>query len=1083
MKCTTVLLLIGSLQVSAKSLGQKVSFSVQNAPLTKIFKAIENQTDYGFFFDHGLLKNTRPVTITLRNIDLTDALNACFADQPVTYEIAGKNIVIKRRQETTFSEQPPKSDPVKGKIVDENGNPLEGASIVVKETKTGTQTDAAGNFVLQAEKGQTLVISYVGFQLREIKLTNALMNNLVVSLKQESEGTNEVVVIAYGEVRKKDLTGSISQVKSKEINAFPTNNILQSLNGRATGVRVTQNNGSPGSPISVRIRGANSILGGNEPLYVVDGFPGTSPNLLQSADIESIEILKDASSISMYGSRGANGVVLITTKSGKKGDRSSVSFESGYSLQQVSKKMKLLNNRQYAELYNLQATNDGLTPYFTTSQVDSLAGLPQTDWQDLVLHKAPMYSNNLSVSGAIDKTRFSLSAGAFLQDGIVRRTNYNRYSLRTNVIHDISKIFNVSMNTTLTRTDRHLQSSDRGNRGSDVFSGMLMAPPTLSPYNADGSYRLLTTAYPFISNALANPLVLINRYDDRSKDDRLLANLAFTIKPVKGLSVKFSGGVDNDNLRSDLYRMIEPSTSSQGTAGISTSQYTNLISENIANYNKSFGEKHTVGITAGFAYQAATTTTVSASGNGFLSDVTNTGNLQGASTPGIPTSSYSKDVLSSYISRINYAYDDKYLLTVSFRRDGSSRYSAGNKWENFPAAALAWRLSKEPFMEGVKQISDLKLRGSYGKTGSNSLSPYQTLNTLSTFNTIFGDALAIGFGPSSTLPGNLRWETTNQLDVGLDLGVLESRIRFTADYYHKKTSNLLNQVQLPSSTGYTTTVQNVGEIENKGWEFAADADVVRKKDLKWTVSANISFNKNKVLKLYNDQDIPGISINTGGLTDYVNILRPGQPMGMFYGYLETGYTATGNIAYLDRNKDSLINAADKTIIGDPNPKFIYGFNSVLSYKQFEFSLFLQGSQGNDIFNLNKASTLDLGMGLNQPQDIMGNYWEPGKVNPKYPRISRSLNGSMSNRFIEDGSYLRFKNIQLAYAVPAEKLSWKWLKSAQIYVSGQNLITITKYSWFDPEVNAYGSSTSITQGIDYAIYPNSKSVTFGIRCVF
>ncbi|RZK45541.1 MAG: TonB-dependent receptor, partial [Pedobacter sp.] len=428
-----------------------------------------------------------------------------------------------------------------------------------------------------------------------------------------------------------------------------------------------------------------------------------------------------------------------------------------------------------------------------------------TDWQDLVLRDAPMSNTSLTISGGNDKTKFSLSAGAFLQNGIVRNSDFKRYSLRGNISHDISKVFNVAFNTTLTRIDRRLQNSQMGNRGSDIFSGMLMAPPTLSPYLADGSYRRLNTAYPFISNAIINPLVNIYEVNERIKADRVLANLGFTIRPFDGLSVKISGGIESSNDRTDTYRNIEPSVNSVGSANIGTAQYTNLLNENIANYNKVFNDKHSLGITAGFAYQQTISTNAGAGGTGFLSDVTQTGNIGSAAIPGIPYSGYSKDALSSLISRINYGYDDRYLLTFSYRRDGSSRYSKGNKWENFPSAAIAWRISKEKFMINLPAVSDLKLRASYGRTGSNSIGSYQTLNQLSSFNTIFGDALTIAYGPGNTLPGNLKWETTNQLDIGVDMALFNDRVRFTADYYIKKTSNLLNRVQLPTSTGYTTT--------------------------------------------------------------------------------------------------------------------------------------------------------------------------------------------------------------------------------------------------------------------------------------
>lgn len=1083
MKLSAIILLCTCLQVSAKGLAQTITMAEKNAPLVKVFKAIEKQTSYVFFFDYAVLEKAHPVNLRVTNAMLKDVLDSCFKDQPITYTIVGKNIVVGIKDPTTQLVKKPELllAEVKGRVTNEQGEPLPGASILIKGTKSGTRSDDNGDFSLTTEVNTKLVISYVGYESKEITVTNNAAPITIV-LTASTTGTSEIVVIGYGTAKRKDLTGSVSQVKSADVTAFPTTNIIQALSGRASGVRIMQNNGAPGSSISVRIRGTNSILGGNEPLYVIDGFPFSgNPTFLQNGDIESIEVLKDASSIAIYGSRGANGVVIITTKSGKKGGKTIVTFDAGYTMQQVSKKMKLLTPSQYAEIYNEQAANDGVAAYFTQQQIDSFKTTPGVDWQDLVMRKAPMFVTNVGVNGGNEKTRYSLSAGVFNQEGIIRNSDYNRYSIRANITHDISKIFSVSYNATLTRITSSRKNNDRGNRGSDIYSGMLLAPPTLSPYLSDGSYRRMTTAYSFISNALNNPMVAINEQSDNIKGDRVFTNAALTIKPVSGLTLRISGGVENSNDRVDKYNNIEPSSNSIGSATVETNQVTSFLNENVLTYNKSFGI-HDFTATAGFTYQDYLSTGLSGSGIGFLSDVINTGNLAGASTPGIPGSYYSKWTLLSYLARINYTYNDKYLLTVSIRRDGSSRYSKDNQYANFPSAALAWRVSNEEFFRPSKAISDVKLRVSYGATGSTAISPYQTLNQLSSGNVIFGDALYTALAPGTTLPGNLKWETTNQFDAGLDASFLDNRIRFSADYYIKKTKNLLNKVQLPASMGYQNTLQNVGEIENKGLELAVDADVV-KSAVNWTVSANISFNRNKVLKLYEGQDIYGSNIYTGSLNDYVNLLREGQPLGIFYGYQEKGYTSTGNLEYVDRSGNGSISADDKTYIGNPNPDFIYGFNSVAGYKGFELTVFIQGSQGNDIFNLNKSSALDLGMGLNLPQEVYYDHWTASKTDAKYPKITRNLAGNMSSRFVEDGSYLRFKNIQIAYNLPLAKMKAKWIKTAQLYASGQNLITITNYSWYDPEINAYGSANSFTQGIDYYTYPASKSVTVGFRCSF
>jgi TonB-linked SusC/RagA family outer membrane protein len=905
--------------------------------------------------------------------------------------------------------------------------------------------------------------------------------SISIALQQNSADLASVVVIGYGTARKRDLTGSIGRVSAQDVNAYPVTNVLQSLQGRAAGVMVSQNNGAPGASVSVRIRGTNSILGSNEPLYVIDGFPYSgNPTFLQNSDIQSIEILKDASSVAIYGSRGANGVVLITTKSGRKG-KTTVDVETAYSIQSVSKKMQLMNAVQYAEFYNEQAANDNLAPFFTQAQLDEFAKSPGTDWQSLVMHKAPLSTTSVTVNGGSDKTQFSVSGGVFRQNGIIRKSDYNRYSLRANLTHDLGKIFNLSYNATLTRIDSRRQNSGRGNRGGDLISAMLNAPPTVTPYKEDGSYRRLNTVYPFISNVIVNPLSIFNEISDRIKADRILANAALTIKPATGLSIRISGGVENSNDRTDYYENIDSTRSSIGSASVGTTQLTSFLNENVVNYTKRI-QDHSISAMAGFTYQDYVNTYLSGSGSGFLSDVTGTYNLQGAATAGIPSSGYTKWVLLSYIGRLNYGFKEKYLATISFRRDGSSRYSENNKWGNFPSAAIAWRISDEPFFAPVKFISDLKVRASYGSTGSTAISPYQTLNQLSSSKTIFGDALYNAMAPGTVLPGDLKWETTDQWDIGLDAAFANNRIRVTADYYQKRTRNLLNNVQLPASMGYISTVRNVGEIQNKGIEIGVDADVL-KGPVQWTLTTNFSMNRNKVLKLYGGQDIFGTTFYTGSLSDYVNLLREGQPLGIFYGYVEKGYTANGLLDYEDLNKDGKISAADKTYIGNPNADFIYSVNSIASWKGFELTVFLQGSQGNDIFNLNASQTLDLGMGLNLPQEIYNNHWTPSNTNTKYAKVTRTLNGNMSSRLVEDGSYLRFKNIQLAYSLPVADMRTPWLRSAQVYVSAQNMITITGYSWYDPDVNAYGGSNSINQGIDYLSYPNSKSVTIGIRCGF
>ncbi|QMW04634.1 SusC/RagA family TonB-linked outer membrane protein [Spirosoma foliorum] len=960
-------------------------------------------------------------------------------------------------------------------------SPLPGTTVSLKGSTTGTTTDASGNYRISVPNpaNAILVFSSVGFLSQEVSVGSRSAIN--VELAVDTRQLNEVVVVGYGTVRKSDLTGSLAQVKAKELSSFPAPNVLQALSGRAPGVQVIQNTGAPGASISVRIRGANSVQGSNEPLYVIDGFPiaGSSPSILNNNDIESIEILKDASATAIYGSRGANGVVIITTKQGKVG-KVQVDYEGSYSIQTLRKKLDLMNPKEYAAFYNEQAVNDGKAPYFTQAQIDGFG--PGYDWQDLVFRKAPMQTHNLTVNGGTDKTRFSIGGGLMNQQGIIANSDYKRYSLRANFITDVSSKFSLTYGATLSKITSNRQNNSGGNRGSSLISAAISAPPTLTPYNDDGSYRVLTTAYPFISNSIVNPINVINETSDKLDANRILANAALTFKPFEGLAIKISGGIENADDRTDAYQTTKL-INSVGNASVGVSRTTSLLSENTISYNKIIGQKHSLAAVAGFTYQDFLSTSLSGSGTGFLSNVPQTYNLGSASTPGIPGSSYGYSTLLSYLGRVNYSFNNRYLATVSFRADGSSKYSTGNKWGYFPSGALAWRVSEEPFMKNVSFLSDLKLRASWGLSGSQAINAYATLNMLSSGKTVFDDALYNTFAPSTTLPGDLKWETTEQTDAGADISFFSNRLHLTADYYVKNTRDLLNTVQLPSSFGYTTTIRNVGQIQNKGLEFSVDGRVIDKA-VKWDVSANIAFNRSKVIKLYNGQDILGGNFNVTLISDAANLLRQGLPVGVFYGYVEKGYSDKGQVVYQDLNGDGVINQNDKTVIGNPNPKFIYGFNSSVSFKGLELSIFIQGVQGNDLANLSAiGNTLDYNYGLNMPREVYLNHWTPTHTDAKYPIISSKNSYNFSNRNIENGSFMRLRNIQLAYTLPIKQWGLSDLRKVQIYASGQNLLTITNYSWWDPEVNSMGGANSIGQGIDYYTYPTTKSVTFGLRIGF
>jgi TonB-linked SusC/RagA family outer membrane protein len=1076
-------------------LEQPISLSVEDKEIRVVLSTIEKLTKVTFSYIPQQIQADRRVSINISNQRLSTVLDQLFRNLPITYEVVGKKqILLSVRpavqpttpvllpRNTSFEPAQAADRQISGTVKSETGEGLPGVSVVVKNTTRGTTTDAQGKYKLTIPddgRAITLVFSFVGYLNQEIAIGNRASIDL--QLVPNDKSLDEVIVVGYGTVKKSDLTGSLSQVKSKEINSYPATNVLQALTGRAAGVQVLQNTGAPGASVSVRIRGTNSIQGSNEPLYVVDGFPlsGSNPTVLNNADIENMEILKDASATAIYGSRGANGVVLITTKHGKAG-KTRVDLETSYSSQTLRKKLDLMNAQEYATFYNEQATNDKQKPYFTQDQINAFG--QGFDWQNLVFQKAPMKTTALNVSGGNEKTQFSLSGSAFNQDGIVKGSDYNRYSLRANINHAVSSKFSVNFGGTLTRLQTGRKDSGGGSRGNSMIAGAISAPPTLTPYNDDGTYRTLAIAYPFVATDLVNPLNFINEQNNQTKANVALLNASLIFKPIESITIKVSGGVENRDDRSDNYT-TRNFVNSSGAASVGTNQFTSLLSENTISYNKTINLKHTVSAVAGFTYQDFLNTSLSGSGVGFLSNTPETYDLASASTPGIPSSSYSKSVLLSYLARVNYSYNSKYLATVSIRRDGSSKYSEGNKWGYFPSAALAWRVSNEEFMKDNTFVSDLKVRASWGLTGSQAINAYATLNQLYSGKTVFGDALYNTYGPNTNLPGNLKWETTEQKDIGVDFGILTNRILFTADYYIKNTRDLLNNVTLPTSLGYTTTIKNIGEIQNSGLELGIDTRILTGA-FKWDVNANVSFNRNKVVKLYGGQDILGGTISVVVINDVTNILREGRPLGQFWGFVEDGYDDKGKIKYKDTDGDGSITIKDKTYIGNPNPKYIFGFNSNMSYKNFDLTLFLQGVQGNDLFNASAmGSTIDYGFGLNMPREVYLNHWSTSNPNAKYPIISNSVNARVSNRYVEDGSFVRLKNIQLAYNFPLQNWGVKWVRTVQLYGSGQNLLTLTKYSWWDPEVNSKGDANSTTQGVDSYSYPVAKTITFGLRVGF
>lgn len=953
------------------------------------------------------------------------------------------------------------------KVVDELG-PLPGAAVLVKGTTNGQAVDNNGVCTISSVPDKAvLVISCLGYDDTEVIWNGK--SDITVRMKSSSQLLDETVVVGYGTQRKKDLSGAIAQVKGDVINEYSTLSVANALQGRVAGVEISQLNGQPGAGMQVRIRGANSIKGSNDPLWIIDGFPGDI-NMINTSDIESVEILKDASATAIYGSRGANGVVIVTTKRAKQGDLH-VEYNGSAGVQTLTKTLEMLSGDEYMHYLNDKAAIQGNPAVFTPEQI--AANQWSTNWQDEITRPALLTDHSVSVSGGNDKMQSIVGASWFRQDGIVKRSGYQRASINAKLNYNISKYVSANANIIYSYTVHDQMNSQGG--GTSAIVSSFKTSPLATPHYDDGTWN------DFVSQPAGglNPVAYLYEVSNRWRSNRIVANAGITIRPVNGLSIQLTGNVRNGLSRKDYFK-TKKYPNSVGEASISFGDTMDLSGNGIITYDKSFG-KHNLNVMGGVTYeQDITKSTSTGTARGFLSDVVESFDLDAADTKGLPTSGYSDWKLLSFLGRLNYNYDNRYLLTVNFRADGSSRYSRGNKWGYFPSAAFAWRASQEDFLRNVDWLSELKFRVGYGVTGSTAISPYSTQNTLESVNVVFDKQTTVGYAPKDTYLGDLRWETTAQLNTGFDLSVFHDRLRITADYYHKRTYDLLNDVEMPRSSGYTTALRNIGSIRNSGVELQADARLIDR-SVKWDLGVNFSLNRSKILKLADGKDIFGSKISNTIISDQLNVMREGERMYLFYGYVEDGYDDKGQLTYKDLDEDGSITTKDKRVIGDPNPDFLLNFNTSVSWKGFTLSAFFQGSFGGDLYSLTMATiAYDYANNVNVLKDVYYNHWTPDRTDAKYPNLISNLNLKLSDRFVYDATYLRLKNVELSYAIPCKG---SFLKKAKVYVSGQNLVTFTSYPLWNPDVNAKGGGASLTQGVDDSCYPIARTLTLGCRLTF
>lgn len=980
-----------------------------------------------------------------------------------------------------------------GTVTTKQGDPLPGVNVIVKGTARGTTTDAEGKYRLEVtDNNAVLTFSFIGFTNLDVVVGNR--TEVDISMEEDVRSLEEVVVVGYGTVKKSDLTGSVSSVKGDAFKDMPVTSVDQALQGRAAGVQVTQSSAAPGGGLSVRVRGANSLISGSEPLYVIDGLPiypdntsyGTGADrqaknalaALNPNDIESIEVLKDASATSIYGSRGANGVVLITTKRGKEG-QTVVNLESSYSTQSISNKIDLLSASDYAKYLNTLDVSQGGSPRYTDAQVNAFGR--GTDWMDAISRTGSIWNNQLSVSGGNANARYAVMGNYMDNEGVIINTNFKRYGLRLNLDNDLfNKKATLSNSWNVARTVGNNVPTDRGGPGGIIITALGL-DPTVPIYDNVGAYN-----YPLYDGRFTiNPVAEAKEGIDKDATNRIFGTSALTISIMKDLKFRTSIGLDLLNATRNTFFNNKTRLGRQNGRELQRfdRNLVNVLNENILTYSKSLTGGHSIEVTLGYTYQKENNSSALQTVRGLDSDDFESLNFQNGTKPQIGTSTRVDWALESVLGRINYNFKDRYLLTLTARRDGSTKFGPNNKWATFPSAAIGWRIINERFFESAgltNFFDDLKVRVSYGVTGNSQIPAYQSTSDLSPRNYVFNGVLVSGYAATRMANPDLKWEQTKMLNTGLDMSFLDNRLSVSLDYFNNKTTDLLLYISIPQSTGFGTLLKNTGSLSNKGFEIAVDAKPVTGGALTWDINANVSILRNKIEDLGGSAPFFATS-PSGHLGIDGSWVESGNPIGVWRGYNFMGVGTDGKPVYEDRNSDGNITAEDYSIIGDPNPKFTWGLNSTLKYRGFDLAIFFRGVHGNDVRNLQQSEIGDGAQKINQISNILTDSWTPENPNAPRPAVDATRDFASYRRssfFIEDGSFVRLQNVSLGYSIPAPK----FIRNARLYVSAQNLFVSTKYKGFDPEVNNQGQS-NLNRGDDYDAYPRARTVTIGLNLGF
>jgi TonB-linked SusC/RagA family outer membrane protein len=1111
MKLTVIFIIVGCLHLSAKSFSQTITLNANKTDLEKVFNAIEKQSGYYFFYRYKDLNGATPVTLQLKDASLEDALKECFKNEPFTYAIENKTIVVTKKEAPVKAIVAPQKITVTGTVLDENNQPLPGASVTIKGSTNAAITSINGRYGISVEETDILVFSFLGYKTVEEPVNKRTEINVKMVL--DNSQMSEVVVVGYGNLARKDVTGAVGTVKMANIKEIKSASLDLKLAGQLAGVTVSQVTGTPGGGVSVNIRGAGSVGAGDDPLYVIDGFP-LSPGFDQYSnplstinpdDIENISVLKDAASTAIYGSRGSNGVILITTKRAKKGE-SSVTVNTSTGIQSIlsQSKLKVMNATEFAQ-WRLESYQDAAAAAGETFDINNVPieyRNPSqygkgTDWFDAVTRVAPMQNYAVTVANGTEKVRSLFSLGYFNQEGTVLNTGFQRYSLKGNMDADITKRLSVGLSVAPTYSLRNLQETD-GHFLTGALSQAYLESPLTPVTQPDGSYTNIVGSPGTFQNS--NPVSQLLNTTNKFTQFRTLANTYVNLKVIDGLDLRSTFGVDYQNSSGDYFRPSflgafsvpnHDGTQVRAVGNFSSSNSFNWLNENSATYKKTWGN-HSLTVFGDFSIQQETERYRFAYGTGFPDDA-----IRSLAAATIVTADAGDEQwrLLSLVSRVNYAYKDKYLLSASIRRDGSSRFAPGHNWGTFPSVSGGWRISDESFFPKVNFIDQVKFTGSYGLAGNNNVSNYGYIPGVNQPNYTFGGSLAPGAAITELGNTTLGWETTRQLDIGVDLSLLHGRIYIIAEYYNRYIQDMLQYIAVPGVSGYGGTLANVGNVRNRGWEFTVTTKNFVGTGFNWSTDFNVSFNRNMVLDLGPTPQIYDAPANDNP----TSITQVGYPLGQFYGYFFDGIfqnqaeldkyphfdgEQVGNIRYKDINNDGVIDGKDQTVIGNPWPKFTFGFNNHFNYGKFDLNIISAGSVGGHVFDMYKQFTTNLD-GVFNVEKVVIDRWRsetnPGKgLLPTTTSNTNLARDYYPSYWVENNSYLMVKNIDLGY-----NFKTKFSKNFRVYVSAQNAILITGYKGGNPEVGIDGQegNRSLSPNVNFTGYPVSAVYTIGCNVTF